>query len=169
MPAIFGYGALTSVLITAYEYTGASLRGKNPWANEDDGLDEFERREQTRKPKRRPIEQTIAEIGEGRGELSCFSGSCSLRCFQKLRTTTRTSHTDSCRHRAPGFQRTKKGEARGKVRRQNRACVGRRRVNWGTGSIVYIIFRVFARNGVVNDTIDLLASIPARPATGASR
>lgn len=68
MPAILGYGAFASIIITGYEYTGGSLAGKSRWA--DNGRDEFESREEARKLRRRPIEQTIAEVGEGRGEYS---------------------------------------------------------------------------------------------------
>lgn len=34
----------------------------------DAGVDEFERKMALRKNRRRPVEQTIAEIGEGRGK-----------------------------------------------------------------------------------------------------
>lgn len=64
MPAILGYGAFTSVVLAVFDYTGASLRGKRP---EIEGMDEFERKEHLRKNRRRPIEETLAEIGEGRG------------------------------------------------------------------------------------------------------
>lgn len=65
MPLILGYGAATSVLLTAFEYSGSSLRGKRP---EIEGMDEFERKEYLRKNRRRPIEETLAEVGEGRGK-----------------------------------------------------------------------------------------------------
>lgn len=67
MPLVLGYGAVTSVLLTAFEYTGGSLRGKMP---EIEGMDEFERKEYLRKNRRRPIEETLAEVGEGRGKSS---------------------------------------------------------------------------------------------------
>jgi len=58
-------GALTAVVLGAYDYTGGALTGykKNP------EMDEFERKELLRKNRRRPIEQTISELGEGRGML----------------------------------------------------------------------------------------------------
>lgn len=65
MPAVIGYGAFTSVLLTAFEFTGGSLRGKK---REVEGMDEFERKEFVRKNRRRPIEETLEELGEGRGE-----------------------------------------------------------------------------------------------------
>jgi hypothetical protein len=47
----------------AYDYTGGSLTGYR----RDPKVDEFDRKEYMRKNRRRPIEETIAEIGEGRG------------------------------------------------------------------------------------------------------
>jgi len=63
MPLIIGYGAFTSVALAAFEYTGGTLRG---YLNRPE-VDEYERKEMLRKNRRRPIEETIAEIGEGRG------------------------------------------------------------------------------------------------------
>lgn len=63
MPAVVGYGALFSIILSAYEYTGGSLFG----SKKDPVGDEFERKEQLRRNKRRPIQETIDELGEGRG------------------------------------------------------------------------------------------------------
>lgn len=68
MPRIIGYGAFTGVVLAGYHYAGGSLRGY--WQSED--VDEYERKEMLRKNRRRPVEETLAEIGEGRGE-SLFS------------------------------------------------------------------------------------------------
>jgi hypothetical protein len=56
-------GALTAIVLGVYDYTGGALTGytKSP------EMDEFERKELLRKNRRRPIEQTISELGEGRG------------------------------------------------------------------------------------------------------
>lgn len=64
MPRVLGYGALMSVALTVFNYTGSSLKGY--WAATN--VDEYERKEMLRKNRRRPIEETLAEIGEGRGE-----------------------------------------------------------------------------------------------------
>ncbi|KAK7745862.1 hypothetical protein SLS53_002580 [Cytospora paraplurivora] len=64
MPAIVGYGALTSLTLTVFEFTGGSLKGNKP---EIEGLDEFERKEFLRKSRRRSIEETAELLGEGRG------------------------------------------------------------------------------------------------------
>jgi hypothetical protein len=64
LPQILGYGAAFSVIIAAFDYTGGSLAGKRIEIPE---MDEYERKEYLRNNRRRPIEETIAEIGEGRG------------------------------------------------------------------------------------------------------
>ncbi len=50
----------------AFEYTGGSLFGYK----KDRDVDEFERREQLRTQWRTSGEQTLAELGEGRGTLA---------------------------------------------------------------------------------------------------
>ncbi|TLS23967.1 hypothetical protein PpBr36_08264 [Pyricularia pennisetigena] len=64
MPVVVGFAAGTAVTLGTYAYTGKSLRG---WGKKDDVKDDFERKEELRKNRRRPIEETIAELGEGRG------------------------------------------------------------------------------------------------------
>lgn len=73
MPAILGYGVLAAVVLGAYDYTGGNLRGFR-----DPEVDEFERKEQLRKNRRRPIAETISEIGEGRGTSAGHLGIRSL-------------------------------------------------------------------------------------------
>jgi hypothetical protein len=63
LPSVLGFGAGLSILLSTFEYTGGSLTG---YAKDPD-VDEFERKEQLRKNKRRPIQETIDELGEGRG------------------------------------------------------------------------------------------------------
>ncbi|OIW26513.1 hypothetical protein CONLIGDRAFT_475820 [Coniochaeta ligniaria NRRL 30616] len=62
MPRIVGYGALFSVVLAVFDYTGNSLKG----ARKSQELDEFDRKEYLRKNRRRPLEETLAEVGEGR-------------------------------------------------------------------------------------------------------
>ncbi|TGJ79647.1 hypothetical protein E0Z10_g9119 [Xylaria hypoxylon] len=64
MPRILGYGAAFAVVMTAFDYTGGSLRGTR---TEVPGMDEYERKEYLRRNRRRPIDETITDIGEGRG------------------------------------------------------------------------------------------------------
>jgi hypothetical protein len=65
-PAVLGFGALTAIVLGAYDYTGGALTGYK----KDPEMDEFERKEALRKNRRRPIEETIHELGEGRGTFS---------------------------------------------------------------------------------------------------
>ncbi|KAK1753060.1 hypothetical protein QBC47DRAFT_305114 [Echria macrotheca] len=60
-PRIVGYGAVFSVVMSVAEYTGGSLKG-----NRDPEVDEYERKQALRLNRRRPIEETLAEVGEGR-------------------------------------------------------------------------------------------------------
>ncbi|RAL61967.1 hypothetical protein DID88_002456 [Monilinia fructigena] len=62
-PAVLGFGALTAVVLSAFNYTGGTLGGYKRGPNED----EFERKEHLRRNRRIPVEQTLAELGEGRG------------------------------------------------------------------------------------------------------
>jgi hypothetical protein len=62
-PAVLGFGALTAIVLGAYDYTGGALTGYR----KDPEMDEFERKEALRKNRRRPVEETINELGEGRG------------------------------------------------------------------------------------------------------
>ena len=62
-PAVLGYGAGLAVLMSTYDYTGGSLKGYG----RDPEIDEFERKECIRKNKRRPIQETLEQLGEGRG------------------------------------------------------------------------------------------------------
>lgn len=52
-------------MLGAYDYTGGRLTG----FEKDPDVDEFERKQALRKNRRRPIAETISEIGEGRGKL----------------------------------------------------------------------------------------------------
>jgi len=55
---------MTAIVMGAYDYGGGALTGYK----KDRDVDEFERKEQLRKNRRRPIEETIQELGEGRGK-----------------------------------------------------------------------------------------------------
>lgn len=63
MSAVLAWGAMSGIVISAYNFTGEKLSG----AGQDD-LDNYERKQQLRKNRRRPVEQTLEEIGEGRGK-----------------------------------------------------------------------------------------------------
>jgi len=74
------------VVLGAYDYTGGALTGYR----KDPEMDEFDRKEALRKNRRRPIDQTISEIGEGRGMFT-FEGVYLQAniCFRDLRTRLR--------------------------------------------------------------------------------
>ncbi|KAF2758156.1 hypothetical protein EJ05DRAFT_510980 [Pseudovirgaria hyperparasitica] len=63
LPHTLGYGSGLAVILAVFDYTGGSLRG---W-KKDETEDEVSRKEELRKTRRKPIEQTLAELGEGRG------------------------------------------------------------------------------------------------------
>ncbi|KAI9773335.1 MAG: hypothetical protein M1840_007550 [Geoglossum simile] len=63
IPAVLGYGAGLAVLLGTFNYTGGKLTGYT----KDPDVDEFDRKEYLRKNRRRPIQEVIDELGEGRG------------------------------------------------------------------------------------------------------
>jgi len=62
-PAMLGYGAALAVILGAFDYGGGSLTGYK----EDPEVDQVDKKEFLRRNRRIPVEQTIAELGEGRG------------------------------------------------------------------------------------------------------
>ena len=64
MPAVLGYGAGAAILLGVFDYTGGVLTG---YAR-DPEVDEYERKQKLRRNKRRPIGETLDELGEGRGK-----------------------------------------------------------------------------------------------------
>ncbi|KAI1204215.1 uncharacterized protein F4807DRAFT_448364 [Annulohypoxylon truncatum] len=65
IPQILGFGAAFAAVMSTFEYTGGSLRGRARTENPE--MDDYEYKEAQRKTRRRPIEETLANIGEGRG------------------------------------------------------------------------------------------------------
>lgn len=63
-----GCGAALAVIVSAFSYTGGKLSG----FDDAPGEDGYEKKMALRANKRRPIEETISELGEGRGEHSLF-------------------------------------------------------------------------------------------------
>jgi hypothetical protein len=68
LPGIIGIGALMGISTSILTATGGRLR---PWR--DPERDILEEREALRKNYRRPVEETIAELGEGRGRMFLIS------------------------------------------------------------------------------------------------
>ena len=63
-PAVAGYGTALAVLLGAWEYAGGKITGYSV----DPTVDEVARKEYLRKNRRRPIEETLEQVGEGRGK-----------------------------------------------------------------------------------------------------
>lgn len=61
---MFGAGASLGIVMAAFTYTN----GLAGWKKDED-LDEVERREALKKLRRRPLEETIEQLGEGRGKV----------------------------------------------------------------------------------------------------
>ena len=68
-PAVLGFGAGLAVVQGAFDYTGGKFSGYD----KDSNVDEYERKEALRKNRRRPIQETLEQLGEGRGEPSIRS------------------------------------------------------------------------------------------------
>ena len=64
LPAVMGLGAGLAAVQLAFDYTGGKVSGED----KDPLVDEYERKENLRKNRRRPIQETLDEIGEGRGK-----------------------------------------------------------------------------------------------------
>ena len=58
-----GYGAALSIFLAAFTYTGGKLTGYE----RDPEVDEVSRKEFLRKNRRRPVDEIVNELGEGRG------------------------------------------------------------------------------------------------------
>lgn len=80
-PAVLGFGAGLAVLQGVFDYTGGQFSGYNI----DPQMDEYARKEQMRANKRRPIQETLDQLGEGRGmkqlhtiraDLETLTGGC---------------------------------------------------------------------------------------------
>ncbi|KAL1892808.1 hypothetical protein Cpir12675_004391 [Ceratocystis pirilliformis] len=63
LPIVVGYAALYAGFAGIFVFTGGRIGG---FRNFDENA-EFDRKEQLRANRRRPIEETLSEIGEGRG------------------------------------------------------------------------------------------------------
>lgn len=68
MPAILGFGAGLAVVQGVFDYCGGGLEGYE----KDPREDEYERKQRLRKERRRPIEETLSQLGEGRGTAIFF-------------------------------------------------------------------------------------------------
>lgn len=76
-PAVLGYGAACAVVMGAFDYTGGSLFGYK----KDNEEDKFEQLSKLRTRYRTPAEETITELGEGRGRTTPtpFINACAIK------------------------------------------------------------------------------------------
>lgn len=114
MPQILGQGALISVVLTAFDYTGGRLAG---YKTDSQFVDEYERKEYLRNNRRRPLTETVADLGEGRGTVHEI-------CLNRPRTNFL-----SCRNQAPRIRGAETGETEGEVRRRDQPCLCHSRVD----------------------------------------
>ena len=63
-PAVLGFGAGLAIAQGVFDYTGGKFSGYD----KDPNVDEYERKEALRKLRRTPIQETLDQLGEGRGE-----------------------------------------------------------------------------------------------------
>ena len=99
-PAVFGYGAALSVVLAAFTFTGGKLTGYE----RDPSVDEVSRKEYLRKNRRRPVDEIVNELGEGRGTHMIARGSAQdfelglLTCTQEsLLPATRSAGLSASR------------------------------------------------------------------------
>ncbi|KAF3925121.1 hypothetical protein ABW20_dc0100134 [Dactylellina cionopaga] len=64
LPRVVGFGAGLAVILAVWDGAGGSFKGSK-W--KEGAVDEVARKDAIRTTRRRPYEETIAEIGEGRG------------------------------------------------------------------------------------------------------
>lgn len=63
-PSVLGYGTALAAVLGAFNYAGGKLTGYEV----DPNVDEVARKEYLRKNRRRPMEETVQQLGEGRGK-----------------------------------------------------------------------------------------------------
>lgn len=103
---MLGAGAAFSTVLTAYRFTNG-LRGIAPSETDEE---EVERRENAKKYRRRPLSETIEQMGEGRG------WSCSEHIAGH--------HADLTRNLRPWLRREAATTAAGEVRHRCEGCAG---------------------------------------------
>jgi len=98
---ILGYGTGLSALLFAFSFTGGTLYGYQ----KDPTVDEVSRKEYMRKNRRRPIEQTVNELGESARTyprntfLEVLEANRMCRCPRaRVRAAESTAHQGGVRH-----------------------------------------------------------------------
>jgi hypothetical protein len=85
-PAVAGYGAALAIVLGTWQFAGGKITGYAV----DPTVDEVARKEYMRKNRRRSMEETIEQIGEGRGNQDALwilaASNYMLTSFRNLRT-----------------------------------------------------------------------------------
>ena len=63
-PATLGFGAGLAILNGVFDYTGGAIQGRGLGPNNEE---DYGSKEWMRRNRRRPIQETLDELGEGRG------------------------------------------------------------------------------------------------------
>jgi hypothetical protein len=100
MPATLGYGTGLAIISFVVDYTQTSFSGQKG----DPTVDEVDRKTFLRKNRRRPIEETIAELGEGRGEIAfplnaIYFSNISRYLWTRIRGEEKAENQGELRHR----------------------------------------------------------------------
>nr|POF02293.1 nadh-ubiquinone oxidoreductase 21.3 kda subunit [Quercus suber] len=101
LPGVFGYGTALAAILGAFSFTGGKLSG----SKRDRDHDEVARKMEMRKNRRRPLEETVNELGEGRGKICpspCFLSQSISRCC--IMATVLTYARESVGVYAPGYE-----------------------------------------------------------------
>lgn len=126
-----------AVLLSAFQFTGGRLQGYR----RDPEIDEVARKEHMRKNRRRPIDETVHQLGEGRGksEKETWFGRWILTCGvqESMRQDTRSE------------------EHRGSRMRMALMCQVREQSRWFVGGQVSML-----KSGGVYVCISLTEQIP---------
>jgi len=69
-PAVAGYGTALAVVLGTWHFAGGKITGYQI----DTTVDEVARKEYVRKNRRRPMEETLEQVGEGRGKHNLLLG-----------------------------------------------------------------------------------------------
>lgn len=114
IPMVLGAGAGFGVAMAAFRFT-EGLRGYN---QKEDDEDEVARKEEMRKMRRRPIQETLEQLGEGRGTFFCIqhimlAADIDRHLRARLRRAEARAVTGQVRHRREGGARAVPKQERG--------------------------------------------------------
>lgn len=106
---MLGAGVCFSTVLTAFRYTNG-MRGVGDIRDQVDDDGEVERREELKKVRRRPLSETLQQLGEGRGTLqscqyACTGADSNRNLRSRLRGEEKATLVGQVRHRRQGSAR----------------------------------------------------------------